>query len=787
MGRATSSFLLGGVLGILVLQQQAGLPSAGWRWCVAGIVLHFCLLALGRRNFPVGSLLLGTLLAGSCAGFGWAAWRAELRLADALEPAWEGQDLRLTGQVASLPVVFERGQRFEFRVEAVETAGVRLPERLWLSVYHRGEPEEGGPGAASFRAGERWRLTVRLKRPHGSANPGGFDYEAWLLERNLRATGHVRASPPPERLDAFVAWPPMNGVHRLRQQLRETFARELGEAPHGGILVALAIGDQRSIPTEQWTVFNRTGTTHLMSISGLHVTLVASLAGWLVLRLWRRFPTLCLRWPAPRAAILAAWLTAVCYALLAGFGIPAQRTCLMLTVVALAMLAGRDVGVGRILLLALTGVLIADPWAVLAPGFWLSFAAVAALLWVSLQLLPAGHSGGGWRTWLREFGRTQWAATLATLPILLWVFQQFPLVSPLANLLAIPLVSFLVTPLVLLAAVLAGWPGLPLLALAHGLLTGLMAALEWLSTLPLWQPARADFWAVLLAMPAVFLLLLPRGVPGRGVAWGLLLPLLFWPRPLPEPGSLRVTVLDVGQGQAVLLETAGHRLLYDAGPAYGSDDAGRRVVLPYLQHRGIERLDLLVVSHRDNDHAGGLDSLRQGIPVDRLVSSIPGLAGAEPCARGQDWEWDGVRFAFLHPQAGRSLSGGNEDSCVLRVASPSGRLLLSGDIGVREEALLVAEQGAELSAEVLLLPHHGSTTSSSLPFVAAVGPQLALVSAGYRNRFRHPRPEVLERYEGLGARVWRTDRDGALILDFAGGRVNLQSWRQAGQRYWWGR
>lgn len=506
-----------------------------------------------------------------------------------------------------------------------------------------------------------------------------------------------------------------------------------------------------------------------------------------MLRLWRLQPALCLFWPAQKAAILSAWLTAFSYALLAGFGIPAQRTCLMLTVAALAMLSSRNVGVGRILLLALAGVLIPDPWAVLAPGFWLSFGAVAALLWISLQIIPGRRAGGNWRAWGLGFLRTQWAATLATLPILLWVSQQFPLVSPLANLLAIPLMSFLITPLCLLAALLIAWLDFPLLGLAHALMAGLMKLLEWLAAFPLWQPPRAGFWSVLLAALGVGLLLLPRGVPGKGAGLVLLLPLLFWPTPSLAPGALRTTVLDVGQGQAVLLETAGHRLLYDAGPAYGSDDAGRRVVLPYLQQRGISALDMLVVSHRDKDHAGGLDSLRLALPVRQLVASMPELEGGRLCARGQAWEWDGVRFSFLHPEPGRPLDGKNGDSCVLRVETASGRLLLTGDIGVAEEALLVDGQGPLLSAEVMLMPHHGSTTSSSLPFVAAVGPRLALASAGYRNRFQHPRPEVLERYEGLGAQVWRTDRDGALVLDFAGGEVAIQPWREAGRRYWWGR
>lgn len=786
MGHSLTLFLLAGLAGILALQQQPELPEGGLLCLISGIFIYFLLRYLTKRKLWLPLLLLAGLLT----GFGWAAWRAEVRLATALNPAWEGQDVQVVGVVVSLPQVFERGTRFEFQVEASEPAAATVPERLWLSTY------SGRPGYAAsaeledeaslrqLKPGERWRLTVRLKRPHGAANPGGFDYEAWLLERNLRATGYVRASPVPERLTDFSFWPPMGGVHRLRLWLREGMARQLGDAPYGGILTALVIGDQQAIDDRLWTIFSRTGTSHLFSISGLHITLIASLLGLLVNRLWRRHGRLCLIWPAQRAAILSGWLAALGYALLAGGGIPAQRTCWMLTVAALAMLSGRRVGVGRILLLALAGVLIPDPWAVLAPGFWLSFAAVAALVWIGQQ---GGGKVAGWRGWLREFGRTQWAATLATLPILLWVFQQFPLVSPLANLVAIPLVSFVITPLALLGALFIWIPGMPLLELAHWLLAGLMAGLEWGASLPLWKPPASELWAPILAGLGVFLLLLPRGVPGKAAGAVMLLPLLFWPRLWPETGTLRATVLDVGQGQAVLLETARHSLLYDAGPAYGNDDAGRRVVVPFLVGRGITALDMLVVSHKDADHAGGLASIRAALPAGSLVSSIPDLEGGSLCAQGQSWEWDGVSFAFLHPEAGRPLQGANGDSCVLRVASPSGRLLLTGDIEAKDELVLLNRDAASLSAEVLLLPHHGSTSSSSLPFVAAVGPELALASAGYRNRFKHPRPEVLERYEGLGTQVWRTDRDGALLLEFAGGRVALQAWRQTGQRYWWGR
>jgi competence protein ComEC len=814
MGRITGIFLLSGALGVLALQQLAELP--GWGLGCLGFGLFLFAAALWMRARPW--LAWGAaLVAGIVAGFGWAEWRAEWRLQEALSPDWEGRDIRLIGTVVSLPVGFERGQRFEFQVEKVETPearlGIHVPRRLWLSHYTRslfgrnaGNSGNAGKKTAAFRVGERWALTVRLKRPRGTINPGGFDYESWLLERNLRATGYIRANPAPEHLADPVIGSPMLVIHRLRQAIKEAFLSRLGDAPYAGILVALAIGDQQATPNHQWMVFNRTGTTHLMSISGLHVTLVGILAGWLLNRLWRFFPRLCLRLPAPKAAILGGCLAAFAYALLAGFGIPAQRTCFMLAVAALALLSGRRVGGGRILLLALTGVLLLDPWAVLAPGFWLSFGAVAALIWIGLHGASAAgeeDAGGGfppnWRQrlsrwgWrgLREFCRTQWAATLATLPVLVWVFQQFPLSSPLANLLAIPLVSFVITPLALIAALFAWIPGLPLLDVAHGLLAWLMVVLESLASWPLWQPPAPELWAVALASLGVFMLLLPRGLPGRGAGVVLILPLLFWPPPRIAPGHLRVTALDVGQGQAVLLETAQHRLLYDAGPSYGSDndsdDAGRRIVLPYLVHRGVDALDMMVVSHRDTDHSGGMKAIQEAMPVRRLSSSVPEYQGGEFCAQGMSWVWDDVRFEFLHPPSDRLPKGDNGDSCVLKATTATGSLLLTGDIDKRAENILLtayAATPASLSADVILAPHHGSRNSSSEPFIAAVRPKIALFSAGYRNRYNHPHPDALQRYRALEAQLWRTDRDGALTLEFSGEGIKQQAWRQEKPRYW---
>ncbi|WP_153147788.1 DNA internalization-related competence protein ComEC/Rec2 [Dechloromonas sp. H13] len=760
--------------GVIALQMQPELRPA-WPWALAGLALVLPAMhwhkAVPARTFAVlGCLVLG---------FAWAAWRADIRLADALPAAWEGRDVEVIGVVAALPQDFSQGSRFEFAVEKVSTATAVVPRRIMLSWY-QGQRDGEEFVRQPLRPGERWQLTVRLKRPHGNANPNGFDYEAWLLERDIRATGYVRPVPP-QRL-ADMVWRPDYVIERLRLGVRDSFAAMLPAEsyPWAGILVALAVGDQRAIQGDLWNTFNRTGTTHLMSISGLHVTMVAALFALLVGAVWRRIPALALRLPAQRAALLAGCLAALFYALLAGFAVPAQRTLYMLLVAALAAGSGRIVAPSRTLCLALAVVLLIDPWAVLAAGFWLSFGAVGALLYVGSALVGAGE---GWRARLRAWGVVQWAATLASLPVLLLVFQQFSLVSPLANAVAIPVVSFIVTPLALLAAVIPWWP---IAALAHAVLGWLMVFLDWCATWPVWQAPAPPLWVAVVATLGVALCLLPRGMPGRWVSAALLMPLLFWPVERPPAGEAWVTVLDVGQGLAAVVWTREHTLIYDPGPLYSAEsDAGQRVVVPYLRALGIDRVDTLVVTHRDSDHAGGAVSVRSALQVDKVLSST-GEAGSEPCRAGQRWAWDGVAMDVLHPLAddydGPRKS--NNLSCVLRVEAGGRRLLLTSDIEARDEAALLARDPAQLAADVLLVPHHGSRTSSTPAFIAAVGAQHAVIPVGYRNRFGHPKAEVVDRHEAGGARVWRTDRDGALRVVMAGGGLTVSAWRDERQRYW---
>jgi competence protein ComEC len=760
--------------GAATLQQQAALPSAAWAWA-----LPFALLAW---KWPRAFLVPAAFTA----GFLWAAANAHHRMEDRLSPSLEGRDLELTGVVRGLPARNERGTRFEFEVQRPPD-GLRLPSRLLLSWYSSREKSEQETQIAPQQApilvhpGERWRFTVRLRRPHGNVNPGGFDYEAWLLERGIGATGYVRQRPAPQRLGE--AGDLSSFIESARESVRERFLRVLGPTPAAGILAALAVGDQHAISAEEWRLFARTGVTHLMSISGLHVTLVSGLLAWLLGALWRRVPALALRIPARKACAVAAVAGALGYSLLAGFAVPAQRTFYMVAVVALALWSGRIASPMRVLALALAAVVLADPWAPLAPGMWLSFGAVFLIFCI----------GSGWtgrEPRLAQWLRVQSAITLGLAPAALLLFGQVSFAGPIANAISIPAVSLVITPLALIAAIV---PVDALLQLSAWLVQWLLQLLEWCATLPgaLWQSHAPSLWAVALALAGVAWLLAPRGFPWRIAGLALMAPAFVSSAAAPASGEAWVTTLDVGQGLAVLVRTSHRALLYDAGPAFGPEaDSGGRIVLPMLRSVGVERLDAMVLTHEDLDHIGGALTVLESIPVDALVSSLPRehplnaeAASSRPCVAGLAWQWDGVRFEFLYPGAAAAPGSRNNHSCVLRVTTAHAALLLTGDIEAPAEKILLGRPGA-LKADALVVPHHGSRTSSTVAFIAAVAPRWAVFPVGYRNRFGHPNREVLERYRRAGALTERTDLDGAvrLLMNEHGLEVSVQRAREP--RYW---
>ncbi len=790
--------LLAFSLGVVALQQQASLPLlyAGAYALLPAMAAAACAfysmrrIARHRNTARFIALLLAALAAGM-GGFFYAAWRADVRLADALPRAWENRDVSLVGVVDDLPQLTDRGVRFAFAVETIVTPGAVVPSRLSLAWY-TGWPRDGeAVSIPEIHAGERWALTVRLKRPHGTVNPHGFDVEAWLLQNELRATGYVRADDESHRVDAFAARA-TDYVARARESIRANILRALDGRPYAGVIAALAIGDERAIPDEQWRLFNRTGIGHLISISGLHITFFAALIGGLAYALWRLSHALTLRLPARKAAAVAGVIAAFAYVLLAGFEVPAQRTLYMLAVAAIGLWLGRPGTASTVWLWALAVVLAWDPWAALTPGFWLSFGAVGLLLYIGVGRI------GEVPRW-RDALRAQAAITLGLIPLMLVLFQQISIVAPLANAVAIPVVTFIVVPLTL-ASIVVPWD--LLLILAHQTFAAIALLLDGLSATPaaVWQQHAPGLFAAIAGVLGVLWLLAPRGVPGRWLGFAWLAPLFVVVPIAPALGAFQVTVLDVGQGLSVLVQTHSHSLLYDTGPRYTeSADAGNRIIAPMLRANGVARLDGLIVSHQDSDHSGGALSLLQTVPVDWVASSlgsdhaivrrrVDAGEAAWPCLAGQRWTWDSVEFVILHPVEASYANAkvkSNDLSCVLRVSNSAGSALLTGDIEARTEAELVRREPMRLRSDLLVVPHHGSKTSSTSAFIASVRPEVAAFTPGYLNRFNHPRPEIVERYAAAGARSYRTDYDGALTFMFADGSSHWpRRERVEDARYW---
>lgn len=748
------------------------------------------------------------LAAGTAFGIFWSSLLALHTLAQNLPEPLENKNLVVTGTVSSLPQADDGGVRFQFRTEKAvyQNRRVLIPDNILLS-WKDSHAAFIGKRARNVLPGQKWQFNVRLKRPHGPANPDGFDYELWLFEQGIRATGHVntdvRLPDPNELVDTFV-FTPMNAINAIRQKLRERIYRALPDGEYAGVIVALVIGEQKAISRSDWEIFNRTGISHLVAISGLHITLVSGLFAGLVSALWRRsFFTkkqLPLLLPAQKAAAIAGVGMALLYVALAGFGIPARRTLCMIVIVALALWTGRLTRFSHVLLAAAGVVLLFDPLALMKPGFWLSFVAVGTILYATAdrtRRLPEKDSRfSRLRHILGSAARTQWAVTIGLVPLTMLFFGRVSLIGPLANALAIPVVSLFVTPLALLGSVLPSPLINLVLTVVHFAIQTLADILEWLGFLPfaVWSAPVPSFYLIIFALAGTLWMLAPKGWPFRGLGLLCWLPLFLSAPAHPGYGEAWITVLDVGQGSAVLVETQKHRLLFDTGPRWSANaSAAESVIYPYLKSRGTDRLDTIVVSHGDNDHSGGLLALTGKLPVDEVLSSMPPdsllvriLPVHRPCLAGQQWEWEGIRFEMLYPASDDYLDDNhktNNLSCVLKVATPKYAMLLTGDIESGEERELVNRYPDKLKADILLAPHHGSQTSSTWPFLFSVKPRFAVFQTGYLNRYGHPAKRAVDRYGLLDIRTYRTDRDGAIVFEM-GNTLESGSCRERQTRYW---
>ena len=818
----------------LQLQQSALWPQQGY----AALALLACTLAglylrFGRLRLPSWGRVVSAFALAVLLGMGVTGWRAGVFLSAALNPALEGRDIEVTGQVVAMPQPGEDGVRFRLAVESARLNGsaVALPSHIMLGWYSGFAGREAAVPAQdadpfevalalqrqpqALRAGERWQMTVRLKAPHGNSNPFGFDYELWLWEQGIQATGYVRAGPrdtPPVKLTSSWQHP----IEQARQAVREAIFQRIENRQLAGVIAALVVGDQAAIERADWDVFRATGVAHLMSISGLHITMFAWAASLLIGGLWRRSarltPRLCLALPAAAACALGGSLRGKLYALFSGWGVPAQRTIWMLATVILLRQGGRQWPWLQTWLLAMAVVVALDPWALMQAGFWLSFVAVGVLFATDSGAARAhgeraaaqsgsqsGPEGRHWwqrrPKWLNSIGRAmreQWVVTLALTPLSLLLFNQVSLVGLLANAVAIPVVTLLITPLAMLGVAWA-----PVWSLAAWSVGGLAVFLQWLASWPLASVsvAAAPLWCAVAGVAGGGLLATRLPFYFRALGLPLLLPVLLWQPGRVAPGQFELLAADIGQGNAVLVRTASHTLLYDAGPRFSREsDAGHRVLVPLLRALG-ERLDMLMISHRDIDHIGGAQAMLAMQPEAGLVSSIEDshplqtLRKASRCTAGQRWEWDGVAFEVLHPAAADYdvANKSNAMSCVLRISSSipgSNRTaLLVGDIESPQELRLAASVPASLKADFLLVPHHGSKTSSSAVFLDAVKPRWAVVQSGYRNRFGHPVDSVVARYEARGVRLVKSPQCGAATWQSLRPDEILCQ-REQGRRYW---
>ena len=796
---------LGWIAGTALQLQQPQLWEVAVYWfCLAAALVLLC-IAWRARLFAVAGLqvVVGFALAAVLA-FGQVGARASHYAQGVLNPKLEGHTLHVVGVVANLPQRTEDSVRFRLAVESARDADgiqVQLPPQLLLGWYGNRWNGPSGQGSADqvqgpptdLLPGDRWQLAVRLKAPHGHVNPHGFDYELWLWEQGLHATGYVRnggKDASPQWLGSTWAYP----VERLRHSVRHAIDARVSDRAKAGVVAALLVGDQAAIERSDWDVFRATGVAHLMSISGLHITGLAWLAAWGVGGLWRRsdaWSPRCpwsLRVPAPLAASAGAALVALAYAVFTGWGVPAQRTVWMLAVVTALRWHGLRWPWMQVWLTVCAVVLALDPWALMQAGFWLSFVAVG-VLFASGAHAPASATHLHFSVWssVQRLWREQWLMSVCLAPLTLVLFHQVSVVGLFANLLAVPWVTLVVTPLCVLGLLLPWAWGLAAEALQ--LLVWVLHACAGVSWAQ-WSAPAAPVWAgaVALVGMGVWAMRVPMWLRWFGVV--LVLPVLSWQTPRPAHGTFELVAADMGQGHAVLVRTATHSLLYDTGPRYSAEtDAGQRVLVPLLRAWG-ERLDRIVISHQDSDHSGGAPAVMAMQPQADVLTSIASvhplqqLGRMQRCERGQSWAWDGVRFEVLHPSATdyeRKLKP-NALSCVLRVSATHASALLSGDIEAAQEQELL-HNGHVQPADWLLVPHHGSATSSTQAFLEAVDPSIAIVQAGYRNRFGHPKPEVMQRYADLGVLVVQTPLCGASIWRSDAPKL-VQCERNQRQRYW---
>lgn len=740
--------------GILLLQQYAFLPDQHWviiLLCISCITI----ILLKRLIWPVAFIL----------GFIWAIWFSHQQSSWILPKNLESKPMFITGVIASIPDTSNQRTSFLFKPNDELKHLIRLS---WRSDN------------LNLLVGDTWRLPVKLKRIHGTMNPGGFDAEAWNLQQGIRATGYVFINKmQPQKLHVtdkkFL-------MDRIRQYFRDNILKLLPPSKTSPWIIALAIGERKGIDASSWQVLRNTGTNHLMAIAGLHIGFMSAFIYGIVSFLWRRVPVLVLQMPAQHAASFAALVMAFIYSAMAGFSIPTQRACLMFSLFLMVVLLRRYSNAWHTWSLALIGVLLLNPLSVLSESFWLSFGSVALIIYgMKGRLAPKGF-------WWKH-GRIQWVIAIGLIPLSLWLFKQFSIISLIANSIAIPWVGFLILPFIFLGCfILLFSPSLggSCLWIADKSLQFLWNILTYLSELSWssWYQSIPSVWVLMAACVGIIILLIPKGFPGRwfGLCW--FMPLYFYQYETPKLGEVRLTLLDVGQGLASVIETKNHVLVFDTGAKFNDNfDMGENVVLPFLRYQGIKKIDRLVISHGDNDHSGGANAILQQLSVAMIKTSVPQrFSHSSYCLRGDAWEWDSVKFEFIYPVY-EYLGLGNDSSCVLKITAANQSILLTGDIENIAENYLIRTSADSLKSTVIIAPHHGSKTSGLDNFIEAVHPQIVLFATGYLNQYHFPHASVVTKYHALSAKLFNTKDTGAIQLTLPG-KLEPALYRAQQKRYW---
>jgi competence protein ComEC len=742
------------MFGCVLFLQLRSMPNLLWFWAL----LPASILLIHAKSRLFAYLLFGML---------WTMLCTANYIESRLSPEIEGQDIIVTGIVATIPDRDSNHIRFIFKPDK---SSLILPDKLRINWYK--------PLPIDLNSGEHWQLTLRLKQTHGMSNPGGFDYESWLFQQGIGATGYVKTAESNHKL----ASAPNYAINTLRQSLLSQLNTHIGTSPNLGLIEGLTTGIRRNINKQQWQTLRASGTSHLLAISGLHIGLAAAIGFFCFKYLWSLRAKNLLLLPAIEFAALGAASLALFYAALAGFSIPTQRALIMVIVVLLGILSRKPPTSPSLLAISLLIILALNPFAVLSAGFWLSFSAVALILFVSQNKVPNPR----WH-WLKIHGLLAFGLS----PFLLFFFLQTSLIAPIANIIAIPFISLIIVPLLLLASILL-WLfeplGIVMLHLADYLLSLFWPILNYLAVVPYanYSVQAIPFYYILSLAVGTVLLLAPRGFPAKWLGVLGFAPLLLFTPPHPDKNEFLFTLLDVGQGLAAVIQTYSHTLVFDTGPKFGeSFNTGTAVIQPFLQSRGIRKIDTLIISHGDNDHIGGALPLINQVSVNTILTSITNkLPNSLPCYSGPAWHWDGVYFEVLSPNQ-HDVDSKNNLSCVLKVSNNQGSVLLTGDIEKAAEKRLVERYPASLNATILVAPHHGSKTSSSLPFINAVKPKLVLIPAGYRNRYHFPHIKVLKRFQQQKIPVFSTADYGAMSIQFNENELSvLSSWRDKTRKIW---